>query len=236
MALLKQAVITGASAGIGHATAKLFAAEGWKVLNLSRRPCDAEGVQDLLGDLSERAHTDEFAEELADVVADVDILCLIHNAARLEKDSTIDIDHRRFEAVMRMNISVPSSINRILIPLMREGSSTLYVGSTLSEQAVPGAFSYVVSKHALLGMMRATCQDLANQGIHTACICPGFTDTDMLRTHLGNDPETMQAVADMSAFNRLVKPEEIASTLFFAANTPAINGSVLHVNLGQVGK
>jgi 3-oxoacyl-[acyl-carrier protein] reductase len=68
---------------------------------------------------------------------------------------------------------------------MGPGSSVLYVGSTLSEKAVPGSFSYVVSKHAQLGMMRATCQDLMGTGIHTAMVCPGFTDTEMLRNHLG---------------------------------------------------
>ena len=46
---------------------------------------------------------------------------------------------------------------------------------------MPHSFSYVVSKHALVGMMRATCQDLAGREIHTACICPGFTDTEMFR-------------------------------------------------------
>ena len=123
-------------------------------------------------------------------------------------------------------------LNYFSIPFMRAGSAILYLGSTLSEKAVPGSYSYVITKHATIGMMRATCQDLAGRGVHTACICPGFTDTEMLRQHV---PESaMEDVCAMSAYNRLIDPDEIAETLFWAANNPVINGAVLHANLGQV--
>ena len=115
---------------------------------------------------------------------------------------------------------------------MPPGSSVLYVGSTLSEKAVPGSFSYVTTKHANIGMIRATCQDLAGRQIHTAAICPGFTDTEMLREHVPD--EALTAVASMSAYDRLVNPDEIAATLLWAAASPVINGAVIHANLGQV--
>jgi NAD(P)-dependent dehydrogenase (short-subunit alcohol dehydrogenase family) len=107
------------------------------------------------------------------------------------------------------------------------------VGSTLSEKAVPNSFSYVLSKHAQLGMMRATCQDLMGRDIHTALVCPGFTDTEMLRTHLGDDPAVERMIAGMNSFNRLIKPAEIAELIRWAHHNPVINGSVLHANLGQ---
>ena len=99
---------------------------------------------------------------------------------------------------------------------------------------MPGAHSYVVSKHAMIGMMRATCQDLAGRGIHTACVCPGFTDTEMLRAHLGEDASVIEAIAGNCTFDRLITPGEIAATLEFAATNPVINGAVIHANLGQV--
>jgi len=107
------------------------------------------------------------------------------------------------------------------------------VGSTLSEKAVPGSFSYVISKHALLGMMRASCQDLMGTGIHTALICPGFTDTEMLRTHLGDNRAALQGICGMNSYNRLIEPEEIADFILWAHTNPVINGAVLHANLGQ---
>ena len=81
-------------------------------------------------------------------------------------------------------------------------------------------------------MMRSACQDLAGRDIHTACICPGFTDTEMLRNHIPD--EAMESVRAMSAYNRLIDPDEIAEALFWAASNPVINGAVLHANLGQV--
>ena len=83
-------------------------------------------------------------------------------------------------------------------------------------------------------MMRASCQDLDNSGIHTCCICPGFTDTKMLRQHLGNDEEIIKQVADNMTAHRLVEPQEIAELCYFCANHAVINGSVLHANLGQI--
>ena len=126
-----------------------------------------------------------------------------------------------------------NSLNQLLLPRLPSGSSVLYVGSTLSEKAVPNSFSYVVSKHAQLGIMRATCQDLMGSGVHTALICPGFTDTEMLRTHLGADPDVGRMIAGMNSFNRLIEPTEIAELIRWAHHNPVINGAVLHANLGQ---
>ena len=81
--------------------------------------------------------------------------------------------------------------------------------------------------------MRATAQDFFGQQIHTACVCPGFTDTEMLRPVLDANPELRAAVLKMVSFGRLIDPEEIADVVTFAAKTPAINGAVLHANLGQ---
>ena len=74
-------------------------------------------------------------------------------------------------------------------------------------------------------------QYLIGREIHTACVCPGFTDTEMLRRHVPD--EAMQAVRAMSAYNRLIDPDEIVETLYWAANNPVINGAVLDANRGQ---
>ena len=105
------------------------------------------------------------------------------------KDSIADCEDTALERILSVNVLAMNTLNRHLLPAMGPGSGILYVGSTLSEKAVAGAFSYVISKHAQLGMMRASCQDLAGTGIHTAMICPGFTDTEMLKQHLGGDTQ-----------------------------------------------
>ncbi len=225
-------VITGASSGIGHATAETFRGDGYRVINLSRSVCDIDGALNLSGDLSDPSFLPLISESLAAAVADADSLCLVHNAARLGHDTIQNIETDALRQIYEINLVAPTILNRLLLPHMTDGSSILYVGSTLGEKAVPGSFSYVVSKHASIGMMRASCQDLAGTGIHTACINPGFTDTEMLRDHIPDD--VMPDIAQMSTFGRLIEPAEIGKTLLFAAQNPVINGSVINANLGQI--
>ncbi len=230
---MNTAIITGASVGIGMATARAFLANGYTVYNLSRRPCPLTGVNNLACDLSSAKAINTACDVLLNSINKSESVALVHNACQMRKDSTTACDSDSLREVLETNLIAVNSLNQRLLTSLPSSSSVLYIGSTLSEKAVAGSLSYVVSKHALLGMMRASCQDLMGSGIHTALICPGFTDTEMLRTHLGNNDDVMQAIASMNSFNRLVEPEEIAQFLVWAHNNPVINGSVLHANLGQ---
>ena len=227
------AIITGASVGIGQATARAFQDGGYEVVNLSRRLCDLPGVHNLACDLADPDSVGDAIDALLSHVHGLSEICLIHNASQMRKDSADDCPDDNLRAVLETNVIAVNRLTRALLPGMGPGSSVLYVGSTLAEKAVPGTFSYVTSKHAQLGMMRATCQDLMGSGIHTAMISPGFTDTEMLRTHLGNDQVLLEQIAAMNSFGRLIEPEEIAGVLLWAHRNPVINGGVLHASLGQ---
>ncbi len=230
---MKIAIITGASVGIGAAAAARFTDAGYAVTNLSRRVCPVEGVTSIPCDLSDDAAIAAAAAQLQQAVADADRVALVHNACQMLKDSAQACPDDHLRRALQTNVIAANTLNRALLPALPRGSSVLYIGSTLSEKAVPGSFSYVVSKHAVIGMMRATCQDLMGSGIHTACICPGFTDTEMLRTHLGNDQALIDSIAALNSFNRLIDPDEIASLICWASENPVINGAVLHAHLGQ---
>ena len=230
-ATVRLAIITGASAGIGLATARKFLDHGYSVVNLSRRPCPLPAVAHIRCDLA-ADFVNEISDPLGPILERADQIALVHNASRLANDSATDTGSDLLRSVLDINIVAINTLNRLVLPHMSAGSCVLFVGSTLSEKAVPGSFSYVISKHAQIGMMRACCQDFAGSGIHTACICPGFTDTEMLREHV--PPDAMDTVRGMSAFNRLIEPGEIADVLLWAATSPVINGSVVHANLGQV--
>ena len=230
------AILTGASSGIGAAAAQQFLDRGDTVINISRRDCPLAGVETIGTDLAN-------AESLVSTCAALSErlesqpngpVCLVHNASLMLKDRCDVTSDEDLERVLAVNVVGINAINRTLLPQMPRGSSVLYVGSTLSEKAVAGAFSYVVSKHAQLGMMRATCQDLIGRGIHTALICPGFTDTTMLRQHVGNDESVLADLAAMNSFGRLIAPDEIAALILWAHQHPVVNGAVLHGNLGQI--
>ena len=224
-------VVTGGSRGIGLATVKRFHDVGCEVVSLSRSAPPLSGIDHIGADIEDLASVQQAAQALVSRVADWDQTVLVHNAAVHRHDSVSDLSPQDLLAVLSANLVAPQILNAAFIPLMKPGSSVIYIGSTLAEKAVAGACSYVTSKHGLVGLMRATCQDLAGRGVHTACICPGFTDTDMLRAHAG---AALGAIREMVTAGRLLEPAEIADLVGVCADSPALNGAVIHANLGQV--
>ncbi|MBB3046698.1 NAD(P)-dependent dehydrogenase (short-subunit alcohol dehydrogenase family) [Litorivivens lipolytica] len=226
--------ITGGSKGIGRATVETFLANGYHVVNFSRSALDLEGVTQIRVDMSNLTWVEDCSDQVTKLAESAESICVIHNAAVLYKDSVRDLDALRLQQVLQLNVIAALQLNQLLLPSMKGGSSIIYVGSTLSEKAVAGSCSYVTSKHAVVGLMRSTAQDLAGSGIHTTCVCPGFTDTEMLREHLGHDQTILDAIAGGVTQGRLIQPQEIADTLWFASQNAVINGAVLHANLGQI--
>jgi len=227
-------VITGGSKGIGRATSELFIAKGWRVINLSRTPSLLPQVEQFNVDIGDARWVEHCGDELLERIGDPEQLCVVHNAGLMLKDSTQTIATEGLQRALQVNVVAPVQLTSLLLPRMKPGSAVIYVGSTLSEKAVSGTCSYVIGKHAMVGAMRAACQDLAGTGIHTACVCPGFTDTEMLRAHLGHDQDILDSITLGVSFGRLIAPAEIADTLWFCARNPVINGAVIHANLGQI--
>ena len=228
----KLLVITGAGRGIGLATAKQFKMQGYRVINLSRSVIDKAIGDQIEVDFSNPQWPEGAATELAEAIGDAEQICLVHNASVLLKDSLQSAAENLAKA-MQVNVLASQQLNELLLPDMQAGSSIIYIGSTLSEKAVANTLSYSTSKHAVLGLMRASCQDLAGSHIHTAAVCPGFTDTQMLRDHLGNDQQLLDSIASCNGFNRLIAADEIASAIWYCSQNPVINGGVLHAHLGQ---
>jgi 3-oxoacyl-[acyl-carrier protein] reductase len=226
-------VVTGGSVGIGRAILERFREDGAFGINLARRPSGLPGVVDLAVDFRDHAWEAALPERLLPLVEGKGPLCLVHNAAHLQRDTATGLDGASLREVLDVNVVAPAALNRILDGCLVQRSSIVYIGSTLSEMAVPGSASYAVSKHAIVGLMRSTCQDLEGRGVHTVAVCPGFTDTDMLRIRLGEDPVTHAEAARRSTFGRLVQPREIADTVAWCARSPVLNGAVIHANLGQ---
>jgi NAD(P)-dependent dehydrogenase (short-subunit alcohol dehydrogenase family) len=227
------AIITGASRGIGLACARRFLSRGVDVISLARTRAGTAGVTELVVDLAAPGFERDVAATLVVAAAASERVVVVHNAALMSRDTVEGVDATEYRRMLEVALVAPAALNQILIPQMRPGSAIVYIGSTLSEKAVPGAFSYVVTKHATIGMMRATCQDLLGREIHTACVCPGVTDTEMLRAHVSNDAAVLDALRAMTGSGRLVTPEEIADVVEMVARQPVLNGAVLHANLGQ---
>lgn len=227
-------VVTGASSGIGLAIAQDFLAQGWSVINLSRKPCPINTVHSLSVDLANDHWPDMHRATLLSALNNPDRICLVHNAAYHTADNIFTIDASTLKTAFQVNIHSAIQLNQLLNSYLKSDSSIIYISSTLGTKAIANAATYVTLKHATVGLMRASCQDLQQRRVHTCCICPGFTDTEMLRTHIGNDETTLNAIRARVGANRLINPKEIAALVYFAANNPVINGAVLDAHLGQI--
>lgn len=226
-------VITGGSRGIGEKTIATFQEQGFKVINISRTPCALPDVINFHLDLADPYAIEKNIKPLQAVINNPSMLTLVHNAAYYIRDEVTSLSIDNLIRTLQINVVSAAALNKVFLPLMQTGSSIIYIGSTLSEKAVPGSASYVVSKHALIGLMRSTCQDLQGRPIHTCCICPGFVDTKMLHDNI--DHATLKTLINQKVIaKRLIEPNEIAKVIHFCATSPVINGTVLHANLGQV--
>jgi 3-oxoacyl-[acyl-carrier protein] reductase len=224
-------LITGGSQGIGKSIIALFLKHHWKVINLSRHPCPLATVTNIRLDLTQRDPWDFTL--LKDSLQDAEKICLVHNAAVCPTDTVQTLDDNQLRHTLELNVVAPARLNTHILPLMRQGSSIIYIGSTLSEIGVANTASYVTSKHAIAGLMKATCQDLDNTGIHTCCICPGFTETTLLCERMEKNPNLSDTIKNSITARRFLQPDEIANFVWFCAHNPSINGAVLHANLGM---
>lgn len=226
-------IITGASKGIGKETANLFAKNGFKVFNLSRGKSDNPQIQNILLDL---VNTDDktIQQSVLSQVPKQGRIILVHNASVCYNDTVETFNLQDWQTTLRLNVTIPALLSQWLLPHMSPQSAIVFVGSTLSEKAVANTCSYTVSKHAVAGLMRSLCQDLAGRSIHTCCVCPGITDTEMLRGRVGNNVTLLAKLAKVQSDGRLLNPDEIAEAIFMAATHSVFNGAVLHANGGQI--
>ena len=230
----KALVITGGSRGIGLATSKLFYKSDYKIINLSRSQSSLDSVQNIKVDLSQKNWEKEISEDLLSSCKGMNQISLVHNACLMTGDNVESIEANSFRNILEINLISPVILNTLLIPLMNKGSSIVYVGSSLATKAVPQMTSYVTSKHAMVGLMKSTTKDLDGKFIHSACVCPGSTNTEMLRDYVGGSEEALAGMAQDTSEKRLIEPREIASAILFCAQNPVVNGTILHTNLGAI--
>lgn len=226
-------IITGGSRGVGLATIKRFLGAGWQAINISRSACALEGVANISMDLALPEQITDYAGKFKELLENVSEVAVVHNAAFYECDTVDSLVIADMQKTFTVNVVAPTALNQMLIPLLPAGSSIIFLGSTLSRKAVPGSASYTVSKHAVIGLMKATCQDLRDKQIRSCAICPGLVDTQLLQDTM--DAETQKYLLENVIIGkRLIEPEEMADVIYFTATTPCLNGATINADLGQV--
>ncbi len=243
----KVVVITGASKGIGRATALAFSARGARVVLVSRHRDAGEAVlEEIRGTGGEGIFVPvdvAVPEQVQGLVARADaewgrIDILINNAGIYMQGDVGATSVTDWERLMAVNVTGAFLCTKYAVPVMaRTGGVIVNVSSEAGLVGIPHQVAYNVSKAALIGLTRSCAVDLASMGIRVNCVCPGTTETPLVRDALQrtSDPEAARRRLEADRpLNRLGRPEEIAAAILFLADEEVgyATGAVLSIDGG----
>lgn len=226
----KVAIVTGASSGIGRATAKLFAAEGAAIVVAARRgtlldelvgEIESAGGRAVAraGDVSEdRFH----AELVAAAVGEFGGLDVgFNNAGTLGPSGAAhETSLEAWDAAIAINLTANFYAARHQVPAMlARGKGSLvftssFVGSTVS---FPGTAAYGAGKAGLIGLVKTLAVELGPQGVRANALLPGGTMTEMAK-EFAPSREALEGVANLMALKRIAEPEELAQSALYLAS------------------
>jgi 3-hydroxy acid dehydrogenase / malonic semialdehyde reductase len=214
----KSAVVTGASSGIGAATAQALAAEGVRVVGGARRSDRvAPPATALELDVTDPASCERFVKAAAEELSGIDILV---NAAGLALgrdpfDSSREEDER---LVLETNVNGLIRMTRLCLPHIRDDGHIVNIGSIAGRQAYEKGSLYVTSKFAVRGFTYALREDLLGRPIHICTVDPGLVQTDFSLVRFRGDEETARKVYEGV---EAMKPEDIAECIVFVVTRPS---------------
>jgi NAD(P)-dependent dehydrogenase (short-subunit alcohol dehydrogenase family) len=226
----KVAIVTGASSGIGYATAKLFAQEGAKVVVAARRQAELNALVEEItqagghavahaGDVKEEAFAKALVELAVGRFGGLDVA--FNNAGTTgETGATPDVSLSEWENTVRTNLTSAFLGAKYQLPAMldRSGGSLIFtstfVGYTVG---LPGMAAYAASKAGLIGLTQALASEFGSKGIRVNALLPGGTDTPMGRA-FANTPDILAFVRGLHALKRMASPDEIAKSALYLAS------------------
>jgi NAD(P)-dependent dehydrogenase (short-subunit alcohol dehydrogenase family) len=245
----KVAIVTGATSGIGAATARLFAAEGAALViaGRSRERLDAVAGETrafvVPGDLAHPSHPDAIVRRAVEAFGRLDVI--VANAGAGHPGGVADVDEDGWKRTFDVNVSSAMRLVRAAAASMIDGAggAIVLVSSVMGLFASTDSASYGTSKAALLGLARSIAVDLGPSGIRANVVCPGWVRTPMgdrgmdgIAAARGIDREEAYRLATRHVpLRRPASPEEIARCILFLASDDAsiVTGAVLVADGGQ---
>lgn len=237
----KTVFITGASRGIGHATARYFVEQGWKAITCSRDEvppnCGRTDIhQHITADISDVARLDSAIDRLDQLMGDDPLHALVNNAGFSPKGEggarlgCLDGDLRLWQETFAVNFFAPVYFSRACAKrLSAAGGSIVNLTSIAGHRVHPFAGSaYSTSKAALTALTRELAADMAHLGVRVNAVCPGEINTAIL------SPGT-EALVERIPLKRLGSPTEVARVIHYLCSDGAsyVTGAEIPVNGGQ---
>lgn len=238
------ALITGASRGIGRATALAFAARGAHAIVNYRT--DEAGAAATVADIcaaggQATAYQADISQtaDLERMVADVEerigpIGALVNNAGAVNRRSFLDLTLDEWDEVLNTNLRGVFYLSQLVARRMaaRRQGAIVHISSVLAQQTIPGRTAYAASKGGLESLTKAMALDLAPYNIRVNVVAPGLIRTEMLLG--GMPPAVAQDLERYIPFKRFGEPEELAAAVVFLASPAAsyITGALVPVDAG----
>ncbi|WP_454744018.1 3-oxoacyl-ACP reductase FabG [Cupriavidus necator] len=238
----KVAIVTGAAAGIGQATARRFAKEGATVVLCDRAEDALRQEAEYAGyesgkvltyvlDVTKRQQVEDTMQDVRKRFGRIDVL--VNNAGITHDAKLTRMTERQFDQVIDVNLKGVFNCTQAVVDGMLERAS----GVILNASSVVGLYgnfgqtNYSASKFGVIGMTKTWARELGPKGIRVNAVCPGFVATDILKTVPDSVLDGIRAACWL---RRLGNPDEIASVYTFLANDDAsfVNGVALEVSGG----
>jgi acetoacetyl-CoA reductase len=237
--MAKTAIVTGGTRGIGAAIARGLKRSGYVVAAIYAGNAEAAekfkaetGVATYKWDVADPGAS---AEGVRQVEADLGPVEVLVNNAGITRDGMFHkMDYQQWSAVLRTNLDSMFTMTRPVIEGMRERGRgrVINISSINGQKGQLGQVNYSTAKAGIIGFTKALALENARRGVTVNCICPGYTDTDMVAAV---PTKTLEGIIAQIPIGRLGKADEIAALVLYLASDSAafMTGAVLSINGGQ---
>ena len=252
----RRVLVTGATRGIGAAIAHALAGAGWHVTLAGRARAALDAVRATLPRAGDVAHdcveldvTDaaSVVRAFAEVHAKGGALqALVNNAGAVETGPLARLAHEEWDRMLAVNLTGTFLCTQAALPPMiaARAGRIVNIASTAGQKGYAYCTAYAAAKHGVLGMTRSLALEVAAQGISVNAVCPGYTDTAIVRDGVAkivaatgrSTADAMMTFSQSNPLKRLIDPEEVASTVrWLCDDAPAaLTGQALSISGGEV--
>ena len=232
----KVAVVTGATSGIGEATALRLMNEGAKVIAIGRNTEKGKELESrgnckfYAADFTKAQEIEAVCAKIAEEVGQVNVLV---NSAGVSIGGTVEeLSLEQWNEIFMVNVTATFLMGKYMLPLIRAqgGGHIVNIGSTAGTVGAWGLHAYSSTKGAVIQLSKSMACEYAKENIMVNCVCPGGTRTPMM----GNDEAFLDEFAQLFPIKRLGDPAEVANVIAFVASDEAsfMSGSVILVDGG----